>query len=272
MTDLKDLLEHAAGAEPAVTDHDLAADLCRGRRALRRRRGAGVAAAAAATALVVGAGWAVLPGSHLLSEPGVSGATTTAVPTATSSPGGSDAERVEAGRSVGRETPNHGEPNWPPMPWAEQPVQLVRDASAVRGAKVHCAWAPEGWKEKLETAAPEVQYVAGSAVMYKDPTSTYPGIPVPPQYRNVVPSDALKVAIGPFGDKVGNGWDAQANATAGGKEAAVFTDKGNVTTGRPGEIFVRIDARRTVQVWVSPRTGWDVATALRFAGSCGPVR
>jgi hypothetical protein len=32
MTDLKDLLEHAAGAEPAVTDHDLAADLSRGRR------------------------------------------------------------------------------------------------------------------------------------------------------------------------------------------------------------------------------------------------
>jgi hypothetical protein len=54
MTDLTTLLDEAAGAEPALTEADLIADLARAKRSLRRRRVAGVAISATATAAVVG--------------------------------------------------------------------------------------------------------------------------------------------------------------------------------------------------------------------------
>jgi hypothetical protein len=62
MTDLKELLDNAAGADPAVTDEDLTADLRRGKRSVRRRHLAGVAGGATAVALVAAGAWAVLPG------------------------------------------------------------------------------------------------------------------------------------------------------------------------------------------------------------------
>ncbi len=55
MTDLKSLLERAAGTDPVVTDDDVAADLSRGRRAARRRRFAGAGLTTVAAAVVVGA-------------------------------------------------------------------------------------------------------------------------------------------------------------------------------------------------------------------------
>ncbi|TCC41148.1 CU044_5270 family protein [Kribbella speibonae] len=55
MTDLKSLLERAAGTDPVVTDDDVAADLGRGRRAARRRRFAGAGLTTVAAAVVVGA-------------------------------------------------------------------------------------------------------------------------------------------------------------------------------------------------------------------------
>jgi len=265
MTDLKNLLESAAGEDPAVTDDDLAADLRRGRRAARRRRSAGVAAAATGTALAVGVAWALVPGSPRTGSPDRS-APVVGTPTH------SVRSTAEPPRSTPPDPWLRSMPSWPPLRWASHPVDLVADGTPVPGAKVHCGLEPKGWTASLETAPPEVQYVPGSGVRYKDPMSTYPGITVPPQYRGVAPTDSMIVTIGPFGDKVGTGWKAQINARAGGKEAAVFTDQGRVTAGHPSQIFVRIDAGTTVQIGISPRTGWDVATALRFAGSCGPVR
>ncbi|TDW88225.1 hypothetical protein EV137_6319 [Kribbella pratensis] len=85
MTDLKSLLEHAAGTDPVVTDEDVAADLSRGRRAARRRRFAGAGLTAVAAAVVVGAlavPLAFAPGPHsgdsdsALSAPPAAGTTT----------------------------------------------------------------------------------------------------------------------------------------------------------------------------------------------------
>ncbi|MEU0095363.1 hypothetical protein [Kribbella sp. NPDC006257] len=72
MTDLKHLLDHAAGDEPVLTDADLTADLTRGHRSLRRRRFVGIAGTATGTvaaigvALSVGAPWnsPVAGGTH----------------------------------------------------------------------------------------------------------------------------------------------------------------------------------------------------------------
>ncbi|NIK56166.1 CU044_5270 family protein [Kribbella shirazensis] len=55
MTDLKNLLEQAAGTDPVVTDADVAADLNRGRRAARRRRFAGAGLTTVAAAVTIGA-------------------------------------------------------------------------------------------------------------------------------------------------------------------------------------------------------------------------
>ncbi len=55
MTDLKNLLDDAAGTDPVVTDTDVAADLSRGRRAARRRRFAGAGLTTVAAAVVIGA-------------------------------------------------------------------------------------------------------------------------------------------------------------------------------------------------------------------------
>ncbi|WP_410786107.1 CU044_5270 family protein [Kribbella sp. C-35] len=67
MTDLKSLLERAAGTDPVVTYVDVAADLSRGRRAARRRRFAGAGLTTVAAAVVIGAlavPLASAPGPH----------------------------------------------------------------------------------------------------------------------------------------------------------------------------------------------------------------
>ncbi|WP_112236719.1 hypothetical protein [Kribbella monticola] len=61
MTNLKNLLDEAAGSEPQLTDADLTADLTRGRRSLRRRRIAGIATAATGTVAAVGVALSLAP-------------------------------------------------------------------------------------------------------------------------------------------------------------------------------------------------------------------
>ncbi|TCO30297.1 hypothetical protein EV652_105291 [Kribbella steppae] len=55
MTDLKNLLDEAAGSAPVVTDAEVAADLDRARQAARRRRFTGVGLTAVAAAVAIGA-------------------------------------------------------------------------------------------------------------------------------------------------------------------------------------------------------------------------
>ncbi|WP_433011009.1 CU044_5270 family protein [Kribbella sp. CA-294648] len=55
MTDLKDLFEQAAGDEPAVTNAEVAADLSRAKRAVRRRRLTGIGLTTGAAAVTIAA-------------------------------------------------------------------------------------------------------------------------------------------------------------------------------------------------------------------------
>lgn len=258
MTDLKDLLENAAGDEPAITEDVLDADVGRGRRSVTRRRTATAITAVTATAAVAIGAWAVLPDSL----PSGNGAGEPAAQATSASPTQPDSRPsgpVKKRTPPGTERPSLSNP--PPMPWAATPVSLVRNDKPVPGTTVHCSLIPKGW----------VTEGKDSYLYVKDPKSTYPTHAPEPWDHTWGPGDGNTVTIGPFGDKVGTGWKAQVNAHVNGKEAAVFSDRVDGVM-RPLEIFVRINSELTVQVGPGPRTGWDVATALRWAGSCNPVR
>ena len=81
MTDLKTILNQAAGDEPPLTDADLTADLARGRRSLRRRRIAGIAATATVAAAAVGVAVSLAPFGGSV-EPTVAGRHCPVEPTA----------------------------------------------------------------------------------------------------------------------------------------------------------------------------------------------
>jgi hypothetical protein len=249
MTDLKDLLERAAGADPVVFDADMAADLHRGRRAIRRRRAASVTAAAAGTALAVGVAWLLAPGTATTGTPHPPIAASTG-------PTVRDTLPPELARM----------PTRPPMQWADKPVALVPNHHVVAGARITCDLMPKGWIAGL--------YKGGYAthIWVRDPASTYPHQEPPRFHDGWERGDGNSVFFGPFGDKVGNGWKAQVTAVQDGKQAAVFTDRGNTMRGRPGEIFVRLSPSVTIQAQIGPRTGWDSRTAVRWAASCHPVR
>ncbi|WBQ06123.1 CU044_5270 family protein [Kribbella sp. CA-293567] len=89
MTDLKDLLDQAAGHEPAVTSADVAADLGRARLAARRRRitGIGLTAGAAAVTIAALAVPLVLSGGSGSSVAAPPGAVTSEAPVAALSAG-----------------------------------------------------------------------------------------------------------------------------------------------------------------------------------------
>jgi hypothetical protein len=61
MTDLRTLLDDAAGPEPMLTDTQLAEAITRGRRSRRRRRTAGTVTAVTMTVAVAGTAWSVWP-------------------------------------------------------------------------------------------------------------------------------------------------------------------------------------------------------------------
>ncbi len=61
MTDLRTLLDEAAGPEPTPTDDQLAEAITRGRRSRRRRRTAGTVTAVTMTVAVAGTAWTVWP-------------------------------------------------------------------------------------------------------------------------------------------------------------------------------------------------------------------
>lgn len=121
MTDLKQLLDAAAGAEPGLTDADLSADLDRGRRAACRRRVIGIGTAAVATALVVGVGWSALPSGTQQGE-----LETAAGPTPTASA----------------------------LP-ATEPVALVANTTPFPGA-TSCDLIPQGWAARRTSTGAEV--------------------------------------------------------------------------------------------------------------------
>lgn len=262
MSELKTLLDQVAGTEPAVTDSDLSADLRRGRRAVLRRRTAGAAGVAMTTAAAIGAAYLLAPGT---SVPG-----TTDAPAASSSSSASMAASVSAIKSSPSSRmsmpPGPMEPQRPPMVWADEPVPLVPNTKVPRGATITCDLMPKGWVASLRDGGYR------SEIMVTDPKSTYPSVEPPNMNLGWDKADGNSVFYGSFGDKVGNGWAAQVTAVVDGKQVAMFTNLGNTMQGRPGEVFVRLSSKVTIQAEIGPRTGWDAQTAARWAASCHPVR
>lgn len=255
MTDLKNLLDAAAGPDPAVTDSDLTADLHRARRAVRRRRTAGAAGVAATTAAVIGAAYVLAP------SPAATSTTDAPVASATTSP---SAPVKKTRPTVAPSGPM--EPERPPMVWADEPVALVPNTEVPRGARITCDLMPKGWVASLRPGGYDTN------IRVTDPKSTYPSVEPPNMHLGWDTADGNSVFYGKFGDKVGNGWAAQVRTVVDGKQVAMFTNLGNTMRGRPGEVFVRLSSRVTIQAEIGPRTGWDTRTAARWAASCHPVR
>ena len=271
MTDLKNLLDRAAGPDPAVTDSDLSADLRRARRTLVRRRRAGAAAVAVTTVAAIGAAYLVAPG------PAVTGGTDAPVASATSATAAPSKPSVaDIKRSAATQRPRAGQsdpelPSRPPMVWADEPVKLVPNTTVPRGATITCDLMPEGWEALLPEPTMTGEEPMTNYIWVRDPKSDYPSVEPPGYHDGWGRADGNAVFYGPFGDKVGNGWAAQVTGVVDGKQYAMFTDQGNTNEGRPGEVFVRLSTSVTIQAEIGPRTGWDSLTAARWAASCHPV-
>ncbi|MEU8223011.1 hypothetical protein [Kribbella sp. NPDC048915] len=155
MTDLKELLDEAAGPEPAVTDTDLAADLSRGRRAVKRRRVLGIATGSVATAAVAGLGWSLLPAPPSATTPA-------AQPTSQLSTRAAEAAGRSSIPAGGFELVDTGNAARQSLLRAKL-VQLVPSTVPYPGP-VTCDLIPKGWAVRSE---------AGTPVLY-DPNFPHP--------------------------------------------------------------------------------------------------
>jgi len=245
MTDLKDLLEEAAGPEPAVTDSDLSAALTRGRRALRRRRLTGIATGAVATALVIGVGWSVLPTGTTNGAPEPAAqATKTPKPVAKTTP--------KDYRPVPQDTRK------PPVIPAD-PVPLAANSTPFAGVAFTCDLVPQGWA---------VRRFDQQIVLYD------PKLANPSQYRlatytlAIWSEDMVDEGHGLTPAKYGDPWSKLPKVRVGKQQV--------VTTGVPGspygrqQVFLRQGNTKhlvtvTNQAW---NLAWDMNTLLKFAGSC----
>lgn len=253
MTDLRNLLDTAAGDEPAVTDQHLAADLQRGRTSLRRRRFSGVVSGVAAVSLVVGGAWTLLPrmGDGTTEAPQVA-----AGPTTPPSP---------PARTRVKGTATAPPPGLPLPKAANRPVALVPDGVTRPGTTLVCDLMPKGWTVKAwsmpenpdelvisDPALDATKYVEGSTWIRVRHARFYPDA----KGRLVVP------------EKYSKSWDEFPHVKAGKREAIVAPYKSPASNGLL-DVHVKVSATKLVQVMNgAPSLGWDRATLLRFAGSC----
>jgi hypothetical protein len=264
MTDLKNLLEEAAGEEPAITDDTLAGYLRRGRRSARRRQLTGVVAGVAATALVIGGGWALLPDTKRASvEPDVA-ATPSATPS-TRLPGKS---RPTAGQMTSWPVPLP-ESTLPPVPAPDHPVELVPDGKVRAGTDLVCDLKPKGWQAKVYPSAAANE----SEMSYFDPK-----LPAG-KYHEVTTS--LRVRHARFYkegnrmlvEKYSNTWEELKfrQRRAGDRWAVVSGSSQGPDIDANGlrDFHMRMSETKLIQVFNSATgLGWDLPTALRFVGSC----
>ena len=253
MTDLKDLLDEAAGAVPGVTDADLSADLDRGRRALRRRRTIGIASGAVATALVIGVGWSVIPSGTATDGTPAPAARTTATPPPPTTPA---ATHIPGG------LPNdhRGLPRIP-----STPVQLVTNTKPFPGV-ITCDLIPKDW-------AAELTVTAAQGGGWEQQVVYDPKLRNPKQYHDVTYTltvrqvDLMDNGNGLTADKYTEPWTRLPKVRAGKNEAVI-----SLGAKRNGlrEVHVR-QGKTTRLVAVSNQAynlAWDEPTLLKFAGSC----
>ncbi|MEV5960601.1 hypothetical protein AB0L70_02480 [Kribbella sp. NPDC051952] len=251
MTELKDLLDEAAGDEPGITDADLSADLTRGRRALRRRRTIGVVGGTVATALVIGVGWSILPSGTTTDGTPAPAARTTPAPTQASTP-----THIPGG------LPNDHR-GAPPIPTT--PVALVANTKAFPG-KITCDLIPKGWAARISYPAAEKDDWEQQEVF--DPklrnTKQYHEVSFSMVVRQVEMTDNGE---GLTADKYTEAWTKLPKVRAGKKEAVITL--GNSRDGRR-EVHVR-QGKTTHLIAVANNAynlAWDEKTLLKFAGSC----
>ncbi|WP_432884586.1 hypothetical protein ACQPYH_44185 [Kribbella sp. CA-245084] len=245
MTDLKELLDEAAGPEPTVTDADVSGDLTRGQRALRRRRITGIATGALATALIVGVGWSVLPSG-----------TTNGAP----QPAAQATKTPKVVKSVGKDyrTTVPQDTRKPPVIPAD-PVPLAANSTPFAGVVFTCDLIPQGWVVRR----------FGKQVVLYDPKLRNPSQYHDATYTLAVWSeDMVDDGDGLTPAKYGEAWTKLPKVPAGKQQV--------VTTGVPGspygrqQVFLRQGTTKhlvtvTNQAW---NLAWDMNALLRFAGSC----
>ncbi|MGW6280423.1 hypothetical protein [Kribbella sp. NPDC055071] len=255
MTDMKELLDQAAGPEPAVTDADLSADLDRGHRAVRRRRATGVATAAVATAVVVGVGWSLLPSGTTNDGTPAPAARTTPTPTA---PAPTTASTRPAPKFIPGGLPGDRRPA-PPIPVT--PVALVANTKPFPGV-ITCDLVPKGWTAKVTSPGDWEQQEVYD-----------PALRNPKQYHDVSYSIVVRQTAmsdngeGLTADKYTEPWTKLPKVRAGNKEAII--SGGSKQDGRR-EVHVR-QGQTTKLIAVANNAynlAWDEPTLLKFAGSC----
>jgi hypothetical protein len=270
MTNLKDLLDHAAGAEPVFTDADLTADLARGRSSLRRRRAAGIASAALGVTLVAGVGLTVLPGHR-------TGSTEAPVATSATNAGpgsGSVTEPWTAVTSIPGVTfyklPSRGpEKEATKVPAAPaEPVALVPAGDLWGSSDLVCTLMPKGWK--IRVIKPGAGYSTWTLIMY-DPKLD-PSVYNEDRTQLSIREAEIRKDPGTgqmLVEKYEKPWSELKHLKAGRHEA-VWGPSGRTPGQAMGEVHVKVGATRLVQVDnAAPSLGWDLTTLLRFAGSCG---
>lgn len=248
MTDLKELLDEAAGPEPTVTDADLSADLARGQRALRRRRITGITSGAVATGLVIGAVWTVLP-------------------TGTTNGGPQPAAHPTKTPSVLKSTPKdfQARPQDTRKPPVIPPtaVPLVANTTAFPGV-ITCDLIPKGWAVRISYADAQAQ----QQELYDPKLSNAKKLHDATYTLTIRQTQLMDEGEGLTVDKYSTPWTKLPKVRAGKYEA--------VTTGVPGSPYGR------QEVYIKPGKGikivgvsnhaynlaWDMDTLLRFAGSC----
>ncbi|MEV8378341.1 hypothetical protein AB0P21_36725 [Kribbella sp. NPDC056861] len=228
MTDLKELLESAAGTDPAFTDEELLADLRRGKRSVRRRQFAAMAGGATAVALVAVGAWAVLPG----------------------------------GQTAGLDAPAAGSPTPLPLPPIDKsrivkvvgaPVPLVADGVERSGVDLVCGLKPKGWRVTVFQA----QRGMLSEMTFSPPQGNEKLVV---RHAGIHPDDTGRMLV----EKYDKTWEELPHVRAGSREAVVAGT-------RPGmrDVHIRIRSTKLIQVYESaPSLHWDLATLLRFTGSC----
>lgn len=267
MTSIEELLDEAAGHDPGTTDAELAADLRRGRQALRRRRSAGVAVAAVATAVVVGGVWTVLPGggpSGTAPVPDVAGTTTVSVPPAT--PAGPLATPRPIRTNKPHQTRSYpgDAPVRPPRPGP--PVALEKTVTVQQGVGLGCTLHPAGWQVAGWIGPTGVNQ---GVVSYTDPRPKNPGRYDRVSTRRSVLAARTRLLDGRLvPDKYSQPWEDMPHLILGDKEAVVGGDD---EPRRNGIGVVQTWVSRTKLVQLSNGAtglGWDRPTLFRFAAGC----
>lgn len=258
MTDLKDLLENAAGADPAVTDNDLMADLRRGKRSVRRRHFAGVAGGATAVALVAAGAWAVLPGADstgLDSQP--AGRTAAAPPSQAVLPPSAQPTKAK------RTPPDHSRP---PVqaPAPDRPVKLVPDGVVRPGTDLVCGLKPEGWEPVVYKSS---NGVAFSSMVFEsaelDPAQ-YDEASTRLSVRHArIWNENGKLLV----EKYGQTWESLPHVMAGSRQAvATLSNLPKAIISR--DVHMRMGPTQLLQTTGPRALGWDLPTMLRFTASC----